>query len=69
MCACVCARVCLPVCAWEGGLQVRDNLSVGDLKYEIEDRLFITPVAQRLFFKGMRMQDGQVTSTTCSAGL
>ena len=37
---------------------VQDNLSVGDFKYEIEDRLFIPPQSQRLFTKGTRMQDG-----------
>lgn len=35
-----------------------NNTSVGDLKYEIEDRLFIPPTRQRLFYKGVKMQDG-----------
>jgi hypothetical protein len=37
---------------------VPNDRSVGDLKYEIEDRLFMPPTQQRLFFKGIKLENG-----------
>jgi hypothetical protein len=39
-------------------LSVPTGMSIGDVKYEIEDRTFIAPGRQRIYFKGRHLQDG-----------